>query len=238
MTDPNQLSEALLLAVKQGKTTPALEEELASFSLENLQEKLGEDNQKNAFWINIYNAFYQLLRIEDRVDKSKIYVSKSIPIAGLKLSLDDIEHGILRKYRYKYSLGYIANPFVNRTVKKLAVSSIDFRIHFALNCGAKSCPPIAYYTSDIIDEQLDASTISFLESETEIKEDSKEVHVSKLFSWFLADFGGKKGIRKLLNETLDFDSKGFKIIYKPYSWDDQLANYVKDSFKLQENLNL
>ena len=40
----------------------------------------------------------------------------------------------------------------------MAVDVIDFRIHFALNCGAKSCPPIAFYSYDKINDQLDLAT--------------------------------------------------------------------------------
>ena len=111
-------------------------------------------------------------------------------------------------------------------IKKLAVEKIDFRIHFALNCGAISCPPIAFYSSEKIEQQLQLASLSFLEGETDIYADKKEVHVTQLFRWFLADFGGKSGIRKILREYLDFDSKSYQIIFKPYSWEEQLDNYA------------
>ena len=73
---------------------------------------------------------------------------------GLILSLDDIEHGILRRYRQKYSLGYLPQFWVNNTIKKLAVHEMDNRIHCALSCGAVSCPAIAFYDAENIDAQL------------------------------------------------------------------------------------
>ena len=92
---------------------------------------------------------------------------KLFTITSTLFSLDDVEHGILRRYRYKYSLGFITDLFPSKIIKKLAVSKIDYRIHFALNCGAKSCPPIAFYTSLNIEEELNLATQSFLESETD-----------------------------------------------------------------------
>jgi hypothetical protein len=67
--------------------------------------------KKKTFWINIYNAFYQILREKEKVDKQIIYKKKLFKIADTMFSLDDVEHGILRRYRYKYSLGFIADLF-------------------------------------------------------------------------------------------------------------------------------
>jgi hypothetical protein len=115
-------------------------------------------------------------------------------------------------------------------IKKHAVSKIDYRIHFALNCGAKSCPPIAFYTADNIEQQLETATLSFLDNETDYLEEKKEVHISRLFLWFLSDFGGKKGIRNILKEKLHLNTNGFKLVFKKYSWEEQLDNYDENTF--------
>lgn len=91
-----------------------------------------------------------------------IFKDKSIHFADAHFSLDEVEHGILRKYRWKYSFGYLPQFLPAMRIKQLAVEAIDFRIHFALNCGAKSCPPIAFYRYDKINDQLDLATQSFL----------------------------------------------------------------------------
>lgn len=225
----NKISESLLLAVKMKQETTVLTSSLEKTSLVQLQKYLSNDDSKKAFWINIYNAFFQILRKEKQVEKAKIYTIKAIAIAGQKWSLDDIEHGILRKYRYKYSLGFLPNPFAASLIKKMAVAKIDYRIHFALNCGAKSCPPIAFYSAEKINQQLELATLSFLETETDVFADKKELHVTTLFKWFFADFGGRKGIRQIIAEKLNIETKGYKIIYKPYSWEEVLENYEENS---------
>ncbi|MTI30478.1 DUF547 domain-containing protein, partial [Xanthovirga aplysinae] len=192
-----------------------------------LEKQLPDDTHKKAFWINTYNSFFQILRKYNNLKKPKIFSEKYITIAGQKFSLDDIEHGILRRFRYKYSLGYLSNPFTSSLIKKWAVNFIDYRIHFALNCGAKSCPPIAFYSVGQLEQQLEFAALSFIEGDTEIIDHKKEVHISKLFKWFLKDFGGTKGVRKIINQQLGKDFSAYKLIYKDYSWEEQLDNYAE-----------
>ena len=222
----HQLAETLLLAVKLNQPVEGKVEALANISLDDLLQQLHDDTSKMAFWINCYNAYFQILRKIQKAEKPEIYRSKLFTIARQQFSLDDIEHGILRKYRYKRSLGYFSNPFTSRLIKNLAVSHIDYRIHFALNCGAVSCPPIAFYHPNNLDQQLDLATASFLDTETTFFDDKKEVHVSRLFQWYLGDFGGKKGIRAILKKYLHRTTKGFKIVFADYSWEEQLDNFI------------
>jgi len=230
MNNLNILSEQLLLAVKMEKDYAGFLEELAGFKLSDIEKKLPDDSCKIAFWINIYNAFFQILRKDMDLRQPKIYTTKQMNMAGQKISLDDIEHGILRRFRYKYSLGYLPDPFVSTLIKKWAVNSIDFRIHFALNCGAKSCPPIAFYTVDKLEEQLELAGVLFLNEDTRIDAQRKEAHISRLFLWFLKDFGGRKGARKIVSKYLNQDLGGYKIIYNQYSWEEQLNNYDENRF--------
>ncbi|MFT4666324.1 MAG: hypothetical protein ACI8YQ_000116 [Polaribacter sp.] len=226
MSNSNKLSEDLLLAVKMQKSTKELVLQLKELPITQLQTDLNNDDRKKAFWINCYNAFFQILRKGKGMDKPGIYRDKVTTIAGRNWSLDEMEHGILRRYRYKLSLGYLPNIFTPALLKKMAVEKIDYRIHFALNCGAKSCPPIAFYNVDRIEQQLEMATLSFLEGETDIFSDKKEIHVSRLFQWFAGDFGGKSGTRQILQEKLKLETKGQKIIYKEYSWEEELDNYA------------
>lgn len=226
----NQLSERLLLAVKLQQDSSDLEYILAQGDRAQFFTQLTSSEAKKAFWINIYNAFFQILRKREGKQKPEIYRERLFTIAGQLFSLDDVEHGVLRRFRYKYSLGYLANPFAAKFIKDLAVSEVDFRIHFALNCGAKSCPPIAFYSEAKIEEQLEMATMSFLESETTAFPEKKEVHISTLFKWFLGDFGGTKGIRNILKEKLNIDSRGYRLVFTPYSWDEQLDNYSEAAF--------
>lgn len=232
MSDLNTLSENLLLTVKKEGSYDHLLQELASIDLMQVEAQLKSDPHKNSFWINIYNAFFQILRKDRGLKQPKIYTKKELFIAGKAISLDDIEHGILRRYRYKYSLGYFPNPFIDAQIKKWAVSKVDFRIHFALNCGAVSCPPIAFYSFENLKKQLEHASLSFLEHETQINEEKKVVHVSKLFLWFHKDFNGNSGTKEILTKYLGKDFSGFRIKYNQYSWEESIDNYDEDSFEI------
>jgi hypothetical protein len=236
-TNINGISEKLLLTVKKQEPTDALLSQLANLQLPLVQSELSNDDLKKAFWINIYNSFFQILRKVNRVENSTIFTQKLILIANTWWSLDDIEHGILRRFRYKFSLGYLPHLFISNRIKELAVLEFDYRIHFALNCGAKSCPPIAFYSANNIEQQLEMATSSFLDSETDIDDEKKEIHISRLFLWFLADFRGRRGIRNILEEKLDQNTDEYKLRFRKYSWDEQLDNYsdafMESSSKIQ-----
>lgn len=173
----------------------------------------------------MYNAWFQILAVREKKKNPEIFTAKLIQVAGEKFTLDDIEHCMLRKYRWKYSKGYLPKFFPGKLIKQLAVSKIDYRIHFALNCGAKSCPPIAFYSYDNIDKLLDLATKYFLNSETEFDDAKKEVRVTKIMDWFIGDFDGKKGIRKIIKDVLQKDVNGYSIKFKPYNWDEALYNF-------------
>jgi len=223
----NKQSEKLLLAVKMEEDNVLLRNELNRSSIKDLSRQLDNDLKKNAFWINIYNAFFQILRKDFKMDKPDIFRKKSFKIANELFSLDDVEHGILRRYRYKYSRFHFANPFAPKLIKNLAVDKLDYRIHFALNCGAESCPPIAFYNPANLHAQLDLATQSFLSSETKFDHENKIVHSTTLFKWFHADFGGIKGIKKIFEDQLDHDISDYKIKYTEYSWNEALDNYLE-----------
>ncbi|MBN8718403.1 MAG: DUF547 domain-containing protein [Sediminibacterium magnilacihabitans] len=222
-----KLSERLLYNVKTEEPTADIEKELSSVDKKRIVEGLNNDKAIKTFWVNIYNAWFQILAVREKKKNPEIFTSKLILIAGRKFSLDDIEHGILRKFRWKYSKGYLPKFFSGKLIKQLAVSKIDYRIHFALNCGAKSCPPIAFYSYDNIDRQLDMATKSFLSGETEIDDAKREVRVTKIMDWFIADFGGKKGIRGIIKEVMQKDVAEYSIKFKPYNWDEALHNFEK-----------
>ncbi|MBI5857582.1 MAG: DUF547 domain-containing protein [Sphingobacteriales bacterium] len=221
------ISEQLLLNVKTGAATDSLEYSLLRLDVKDLTETLTTDNARKTFWINIYNAYFQILSAREKKTRPAIFRNKLVDIAGNKFSLDDIEHGILRKYRWKYSLGYLPQLFPSKLIKQLAVSSLDFRIHFALNCGAKSCPPIAFYKLDPIDKQLDLAALSFLQTETLIDEEKKIVTVTKLMQWFKGDFGGNDGTKNILSRYLKKNFSNYTIRFSHYSWESQLNNFLK-----------
>lgn len=225
----NRFSEKLLLALKIEQDSSELRLQLEGYDMAQLKKDLHNDENKTAFWVNIYNSYFLILRKERKMEKPDIYKKKLFTIAGEQLSLDDVEHGILRKGQYKE--GQAPEGKNLDVIKELMVETLDHRIHFALNCGAKSCPPIAFYKAESIGSQLDMATQAFLEGESDFDDVAKEVHTTILLDWFSSDFGGTEGIKELFKNQIEKDISDFTIKFKEYSWEEDLNNFASLSFK-------
>ena len=203
---------------------------LEKSNLNSLVKELKTDTKKMTFWINIYNAFIQIAlsqNPEEYNNKTAFFKKPRIKIAGQILSFDDIEHGILRKSKIKISLGYLRKWFRPKWEQKLRVKNLDWRIHFALNCGAKSCPPVAIYSKENLNRELEYMTKTYLKENTDYNVETNTANTVKLFFWFNADFGGNSGIKKILLDYGATPKKVKKIIIKAYDWTLYLKNYKK-----------
>jgi thiol-disulfide isomerase/thioredoxin len=224
-----RLSQDFIYAAKTGEGAAAFTEQLKNIDYQTLKNSLKTDVEKKAFWINLYNGYTQVLlkgNPDKYKDRSTFFSSDQIQIAGKDFSLDDIEHGILRHSKIKWTLGHFNKLFPGKTEKELRVDKVDYRIHFALNCGAKSCPPIAYYAPEKLETQLELATKNYLNSESEYKAEENKIYLPAIMGWFRADFGGKKGMMKILkkNEIVSQDAAP-KIVFKKYDWSLYLDNY-------------
>ncbi len=225
-----ELSQHFMFAAKRGKETDMYQHQLAALKYQDLVSQLSTDNEKKAFWINLYNGFTQARLKKDPLQyksRGRFFKSREIQIAGKMFSLDQIEHGLLRHSKIKWSLGYLGRPFPGRTEKALRVSRLDYRIHFALNCGAKSCPPIAFYNSSQISRQLDLATRAYLNGESEYDTITNTIQLPAIMGWFRHDFGGKKKMIGLLQQygVIGVD-KHPAIRFKKYDWTLYLSNYA------------
>ncbi|XP_071495825.1 uncharacterized protein, partial [Diadema antillarum] len=155
----------------------------------------------------------------------------SYVIGGHLYSLNDIENGVLRANRKP--IGALSKPFSKGDPRlKVALHLHEPLIHFALVCGAKSCPPIKTYSAKDIDKQLTLAGEAFLESSDGCQVDVKkrELRFSRIFKWYREDFGkndkevatfvskligdGKK--KEQLSEVMGH--KDFKVSYMSYNW--------------------
>ena len=225
------LSRHFVYAAKTGAETGSLLIQIANLDFDSLVTGLGSDREKKTFWINLYNGFTQV-RLKKDPEKYKsrgaFFSEKAMTIANKKFSLDDMEHGILRHSKIKWSLGYLNKWFPNKTEKALRVDKLDYRIHFSLNCGAKSCPPIASYESDAIDKQLDLATKAYLTGEMIYDSVKNTVKLPALMGWFRRDFGGKNQMGELLKKlSLIPNDKNPSISFGKYDWTLYLDNYKK-----------
>ena len=229
-TDYADLSTRLLEAVRQGKNTKAMRDSLATVAVETLSGNLDTDDKRLAFWMNVYNAHIQIFLTEDPGlfdDRDQFFKADRVTIAGRKLSFDKIEHGIIRGSKWKLGLGIIPKPFPGKYERKFRVRDTDPRIHLALNCGAKSCPPVAAYAWERVDEQLDESARRYLQKTTDHDAEAGTVTISPLFSWFRGDWGSKGKVCKFLKkyDAIPKDAEP-KIKYGEYDWTLETGNYI------------
>jgi len=174
--------------------------------------KLSGDEQL-AFYINTYNATTIKLILSAYPDIKSIWDLGSrffnkpfdkeiVSIEGKTISLDDLEHGIIRP-RFK-----------------------EPRVHFAVNCASKSCPPIISepYEGNTLDQQLTAVTRAFLNNPEKNYLDGKKLYASKIFKWFKEDFDDDvvgffiKFVDEELKEKLAANRDKIKVKYLDYDW--------------------
>jgi hypothetical protein len=159
-----------------------------------------------AFWINVYNALVLhaivALGIRKSVHEVPLFFRRvSYLVGGFRLSLDDVEHGVLRANRPGPFPPF--RPFGRLDPRgALALDRVDPRIHFALNCGAQSCPPVGVYRAQAIEQQLDLAARNFI-NQTVTLDEGGRVACSRIFRWYRADFDAAGGLVPFLLRYLD-----------------------------------
>ncbi|MCL9815894.1 DUF547 domain-containing protein [Natronocalculus amylovorans] len=239
-TDPQSLAERsnrLLAAVRKREETDWLVDELETYDRETIDGLTDNQDAARTFWINIYNAFVQLALRADRTrlhKKRAFFGDQFITIGGVELSLDEIEHGIIRSEQWSLGLGYLGWPFYRDVVSEWALETRDYRIHFAINCGAVSCPPIIAYTASSIADELDVATRSYLEQEVTYDPKTNVARLPRLCLWYRGDFGGRSGLQTML-EQYDIVPPNTTptLRYNTYDWSVSL-NQFKTNNKVDE----
>jgi len=166
------------------------------------------DQEKLAFGINLYNlmikhAFMKVGIPTNNIQRASFFDTVSYNIGGDVISFSELENGVLRgNARAPYHLGL---PFPNGDGRRrLALKEGDCRIHFALNCGAKSCPPVKKFTSNAIEEELRIVAQAFCEQDENVRvdEENHELNLSTILYWYQSDFAESKKVvwqRRWLN---------------------------------------
>jgi hypothetical protein len=180
------------------------------------------DEYRLAYWLNAYNVFtlhailaeYPLASVWKTRD-GQFFQRRRHRAGGRALSLDDIEHEILR--------GEFREP----------------RIHFAINCGSNGCPalrPSAYVGEDLR-TTLRGATEQFLANEWNCRIDhaARRVFVSRIFKMYAEDFAGSAGttqdyrlgvlrfVAQHTGEPLQ-RIEGYEVVYNTYDWGLNDAN--------------
>jgi GH15 family glucan-1,4-alpha-glucosidase len=149
------------------------------------------DAARIAFWVNVFNTLVIHGVIELGIRESV----KEVPfffecvryrVGGLVYAAADIEHGVLRGNAvppHRMRRRFRGNdPRLPCMVRK-----VDPRIHFALVCASRTCPPIEAYDPDRIEEQLEAAARTFINATSALKDET--LYVSEIFRWYRKDFG-------------------------------------------------
>jgi hypothetical protein len=173
------------------------------------------EKERLAYLINLYNAATLKLIVDHYPVKSirsigwlpgSAWKQDVVKVFGRTLSLDEVEHGIIRR---DYQ---------------------DPRVHFALVCAARGCPPLRAeaFVASRLDEQLDEQGRVFLRQANKNRVDvaGHVVHLSPIFKWFAEDFLGRSGsVLKFVAPFFHEDAQRalagdveFEIRYTDYDW--------------------
>jgi len=178
-------------------------------------------NEIQALFANAYNA-YTIATILDHVsadgafdiesirDVADVFGRKDHTVGGFLLSLDNMEHNVLR-------------PLFK-----------DPRFHFAVNCASISCPPLPTraFTGDEIDKQLDTVTRNALTNPDYVSIDNDALLVTKIMDWYGGDFvnpeykGSEKSLPKFIakyataevRELVASGGDSVSVRFRDYDW--------------------
>jgi hypothetical protein len=180
--------------------------------LEKIDTKTLSRDEQFAFYINAYNAWTIKLiltgypGIKSIKDLGSIFKSpwkkKIARINEDIITLDHIEHDILRP-KFK-----------------------DPRVHFAINCASKGCPPLRSepYQASALDHQLDERTQAFINDFRRNRLEQQTLYVSSIFKWFSEDFNNDvvgfflKYAQGDLKKRLEDNKNKIKVKYLDYDW--------------------
>jgi hypothetical protein len=173
-----------------------------------------DQKSAQAFWLNLYNALTLHAMadagIQDSVLESLGFFNRyAYRVGNQILSLNQIEHGILRDN--KAALVGLP-PFSSTDPKAKWVLPLEPRIHFALNCGAASCPPIRAYGAEQLEQQLTLATQSYL---AECRVEGDTVWLPRLLSYYPSDFGNPLEFARRYRPELP---QRAKVRFLPYVW--------------------
>jgi hypothetical protein len=164
-----------------------------------------DKRQQLAFYINAYNAWilhealgkYPTKSVKDAL--FTFFTGKRIKVAGQEMSFNALEKDTIRS---KFS---------------------EPRVHFALNCASRSCPPLnrEAFSSAKLEEQLEKLAKGYVNSEKGVRfsDESKTAELSKIFDWYKDDFRAEGGPLPFINKRRATPiPNDAKISYQDYDW--------------------
>lgn len=196
-------------------------------------------------------------KLTQRLERTRFFSNVACRVGAHTLTLDELEHGLLRCNRpVPNTLASCVGvkPFgTNDPRLRWTLEQFEPRVHFALNCGARSCPALEFYSPDGLDGALSYATACFLDEalRVEFGERGSDVRVkaSKIFDWFRSDFVGNKQPKALLRRLLELgpatvhsaaleracadDTPSVKMDYDEYDWSVAARPTLADEKSIQ-----
>jgi hypothetical protein len=188
------------------------------------------DAPRIAFYIDLYNALFRharhVTKIRGHLVRHLRFFSRAAYRVGqARFSLDVIEHGILRRNRRPpgWPLRTLSK---NDPRLECAPSKLDPRIHFALHCGARSCPPVHAYDEAKLEEQLDTATRAYFAAEASVDRGASVVTLPALCKLYGRDFGDRAALLGFAVRFLQPEDAAFvranlarvRVRYATYDW--------------------
>jgi hypothetical protein len=191
--DPVALSRSLLAAARglDGAVTAELTGLAAALGAVD-PGALPDDPSRVAFWVNVYNALMRHALAAWNLHGSLlsslgVFQRAAYTLRGERYPLHFIEHALLRRNRPAPWTFWRPAKAQDPRMRSMP-SALDPRVHFALNCGAVSCPPIRSYGAGELDRQLTTATRSYLAAEVKVDAADHRVLLPYLCSLYRGDF--------------------------------------------------
>ncbi|MBZ0252603.1 MAG: DUF547 domain-containing protein [Candidatus Methylomirabilis sp.] len=189
------------------------------------------DEERIAFWLNLYNVLVIHGIVAFGVQGSVMEIPTFFDRAAYRVgdwvfTPNEVEHGVLRRNRRDAITG---RRSFRRDDPRAAFmpERLDPRVHMAMVCAARSCPPIAFYGPDRLDAQLSTASANFVEHDLEIDDARRVVRLSAIFKWYEEDFGGRPGLQKFLVRYAHDSDRGrleeafgdsYALAFRRYDW--------------------
>ncbi len=163
-----------------------------------------------AFWVNLYNlmAIHGVLahRVKHSVRDARGFFTSCCQVGSVVLSLDDVEHGILRGNARKYK-GLKRFFSSSDPRRKLVLEPMEPRVHFALYSACRSSPLLDAYRAANVEQQLEHATERYLRSRVEIRGAGSKILLPRIFEWYAGDFGSREQMMRLIVDHLGEDTR-------------------------------
>lgn len=175
--------------------------EFISF-IETADLKKCSEAEREAFWINAYNA-HMIRMVLARPQMKQVsedfkLFGEQFKVANQKLSLNDIEHRVLR-----------SNTKKGGPIEGVSLKEFDPRLHFALVCGAIDCPKLLNraYTSQNLESVLQSNAVNFANSPKHVRVEGETLFMSSLMKWYAEDFAKLGGVASMLTSLVDINRR-------------------------------